>query len=679
MRALPLILAAVLFVAAAARDGADCWIAATDLPPLMAETSVEVLDRDGALLRAYTVADGRWRLATSPDAVDPAYLAMLIAYEDRRFYRHVGIDALALLRAGGQALRHGHVVAGGSTLSMQVARLLEESGTGRWAGKLRQMRVALALERRLDKGRILALYLNRAPFGGNIEGVRAGALAWFGKSPRRLTPAEAALLIALPQSPERRRPDRDPAAARAARDRVLARMVEAGVLGAADALAAGRAPVPTARRPFPALAPHLADRARAADPLTPLHRLTLDAQLQSRIEGVARQAVRGQDRHLSVALVVADHRSGEILAHVGSPDFTDTARLGYVDMTAAPRSPGSTLKPLVYGLAFAEGLAHPETLIEDRPTAFGTYRPSNFDGRYRGTIAVRAALQASLNIPAVSLAEALGPARLIAHLRRAGVTPALADGPPGLAIALGGLGLTLEDLTRLYAALANGGRAVPLHWRAGDVPAMPAAPVLPPEAAWQVADILRGVPAPATAPQRRIAFKTGTSYGHRDTWAVGFDAEHVITVWLGRADGTPVPGAFGADLAAPLLFEAFARLKTTPAPPPPAPPGTLIAPNAALPIPLRRFVRGGAMAPATGGPHLNFPPDGAELTLLGEGLALKLEGGTPPFTVLADGTPLATGLRTRDAMLRGAGPGFVTLSVIDAAGRATRARIRVRP
>gem|GEM_PF-4511940 len=451
----------------------------------------------------------RWRLATSLDAVDPGYLAMLIAREDRRFYRHPGIDPLALLRAAGQAVRHGRVVSGGSTLTMQVARLLEDSGTGHWGGKLRQMRVALALERRLGKDEILTLYLNRAPVDGNLEGLRADSLAWFGKPPRRLTPAEAALLVALPRAPEARRPDRDPAAARAGRDRVLARMAQAGLLGAEELAVAIHAPVPTTRHPFPALAPHLADRARAADPGAALHRLTLEAGLQARLEALFRCIVAPLGPAVSAALIVADHRTGEILVHLGSPDFTDSARAGYVDVTIAPRSPGSTLKPLVYGLAFAEGL---------------------------------------------------GPARLVAGLERAGIAPAIPGGVAGLAVALGGLGVTLEDLARLYAAIANGGRAVGLHCQTGAGAAIPGPPVLTKEAAWQVADILHGTPAPPAAAQGRIAFKTGTSFGHRDAWAVGFDGAHVIAVWMGRPDRTPFPGSFGADSAAPLLFEAFARL-----------------------------------------------------------------------------------------------------------------------
>src|SRR6056297_968950 len=266
-------LAVLLLCVGLGRDAADRWIDRTDLPPLLSATSTEVRDRNGALFRVYTVEDGRWRLAAAPGSVDPGYLGMLIAYEDKRFYRHNGVDLLAMVRAAGQAVRHGTVISGGSTLSMQVARLLENSGTGRLSGKLRQVRVALALERRLSKEQILQLYLERAPFGGNLEGVRAATLAWFGKEPRRLTPAEAALLVALPQSPEARRPDRHAIAARMARDRVLARMEGAGILSPEAAQTARLDAAPGTRHSMPALAPHLTARL-AAGPTR--RRLSLD-------------------------------------------------------------------------------------------------------------------------------------------------------------------------------------------------------------------------------------------------------------------------------------------------------------------------------------------------------------------------------------------------------------------
>jgi penicillin-binding protein 1C len=671
-------LAAGLFLTAFARDRVDLWIDDTRLPPLALATSVQVLDREGTLLRAYTVADGRWRLAVTPDQVDPAFAAALMAYEDKRFLSHNGVDPRAMTRAVAQAVWHGRVVSGGSTLTMQVARLLEEGTTGEVAGKLRQMRVAWALERRLTKDDILGLYLMLAPYGGNLEGIRAATLSYFGKEPKRLTPAEIALLVAIPQSPETRRPDRHVARATAARDRVLARAETDGLIEADQATAARTEPVPATRKPFPALAAHLAERARMQDPSAQTHRLTLDRSLQIALETLAAEVVAGQGDRLQIALVVADHQSGEILASVGSAGFTEDARAGFVDMTQALRSPGSTLKPLVYGLAFDEGLAHPETLIEDRPSDFSGYRPQNFDRQYRGTIRAREALQQSLNIPVVALTEALGPARLLTALDKAGVRYDMSEGQPGLAIALGGIGVTLQDMVQLYASIARGGATLPLRWRT-DAPHEEGQRLLATTSAWFVGDILAGLSPPPGAPQNRLAYKTGTSYGHRDAWAIGYDGRHVIGVWMGRPDGTPVPGVFGADLAAPVLFQAFARLKPALDPQPPAPPATLLVANAQLPQPLQRFrSRSAAFEATADGPAVAFPPDGAEVELLPTGLLAKVEGGTAPFTWLANGAPVALSLRDRAVMLPGLGMGFVTLSVIDAAGRSARATVRLR-
>ena len=667
-------IAAGLWLAAIGRDWVDDWVEATVLPPLVVEASVEVLDRNGELLRAYTVADGRWRMAVQPQGVDPGFVALLVAYEDKRFYRHHGVDLRAVARAVAQAVWHGRVVSGGSTLTMQVARLLEDSGTGALAGKLRQARVALALERRLSKDQIMQLYLHLAPYGGNLEGVRAASLSYFGKEPRRLTPAESALLVAIPQAPESRRPDRFVEAASDGRDRVLERALNDGIYKAVQVVAARTEPVPNARRPFPALAPHLADRARLEGRL----RLTLDRDLQRALEALAVDVVAGHGERLGVALVVADHRSGELLASVGSVGFRDDARAGFVDMTAALRSPGSTLKPLIYGLSFDEGLVHPETLIDDRPMDFGGYRPQNFDRQYRGEIRIREALQLSLNIPVVALTEALGPAKLLQALDKSGVKFELPIGQPGLAVALGGVGVTLRDLVQIYATIARGGVSLPLtsyvEGSQGE-----GQRVLSAQAAWQVGDILAGLAPPPGAPSNRLAYKTGTSYGHRDAWAIGFDGQHVIGVWLGRPDGTPVPGVFGAQLAAPVLFQAFSRLKPDLTPQPPAPPSTLLISNAQLPQPLQHFRSRQAVFEAPeDAPAVAFPPDGAEVELLADGLLVRVRGGTAPFTWLVDGAPVAVSLRAREAILADPGRGFVTVSVIDAMGRSARSQVRLR-
>ncbi len=653
-------------------------------------TSAVVLDRHDVLLRAYTTDDERWRLPVATTDVDPLYLAMLIAFEDRRFHHHPGVDPLSTLRAVGQTLRNGRIVSGSSTLTMQVARLLDGVHARDASGKLRQMLRALQIERQFSKSEILVLYLQLAPFGGNLEGVRAASLAYFGKEPRRLSPAEAALLVAIPQAPESRKPDRFPVPARIARDRVLARALAAGVIKPEDATLARRETIPTLRRDFAKLAPHLADAEREADPTRRVHRLTLDADVQGKLESAAREHAQMLGQGISAAIVAVDHRSGEIIAEVGSAGFLDAGRAGAVDMAHAIRSPGSTLKPLIYGLAFEAGIAHPDTLIDDRPTRFGTYVPKNFDRDWHGTVTIREALAQSLNIPAVSVLDAVGPQKFFGRLQQAGLNPQLPkDAEPTLAVALGGLGLRLVDIAQLYAALARGGDGVALHHRRANdaerATAQPQPRLLSPLAAWYVADILRHAPAPVAAKTGRIAYKTGTSYGSRDAWAAGFDGRHTIAVWVGRADGASVPGLAGRASAAPLLFDAFQRVaeQRTPLAGPPA--DALRASGADLPPPLRRFNAMAETAEQPTGPYrttplrIASPPDRAEVDAAsGDGVLFKVDGGTLPLTWLVDGAPLASDGKRRELTLGDGRRGFVKVSVIDAAGRTDRVTVRIK-
>jgi penicillin-binding protein 1C len=646
-------------------------------PPAL---SAEVVDRDGQLLRAFAAPDGRWRFAAELDRIDPRFLDMLIAYEDRRFRQHTGVDPLAILRAAGQLVANGRIVSGGSTITMQLARLIEPRAERSVWAKLKQAFRAWQIERRLSKDEILARYLTLAPYGGNIEGVRAASLAWFGKEPARLTVAEAALLVALPQSPEARRPDRHPDEARAARDRVLQRMASAGLMSADEARRAaivGR--VPDGRDLMPALAAHAAGEAMRAEPGKLRHELTLKRPVQEALEAVAKEAAQRLGPRLSVAMVMADARTGEILAEVGSADFFDGRRFGWIDMTRSLRSPGSTLKPFIYGLAFEEGLVAQQTVIEDRPANFAGYRPRNFDMAYMGDVSVREALQLSLNVPAIRLLDALGPARLAARFRQAGVTPALPAGEkPGLAMGLGGVGVTLRDLVQLYTGLANGGFAIALR----DTAAQPAPiQILSPAATWQVVDILSGVRPPVGAPRLGIAYKTGTSYGYRDAWSVGFDGRHVLGVWVGRADGAAVPGLAGYDAAAPILFDAFSRSGVGIVPFRPAPPGAVRVARQDLPVTQRRFSRTPSESRIAGvveaAPEIVYPPNGArvEIAAPDEPLVLKLQGGRAPFRWLANGKPVGDGSRRRTARWLPEGDGFSTLTVIDAAGRAASVRV----
>ena len=660
------------------------------------ELSVTVVDRDGKLLRPFTTSDGRWRLPIEPKDVDQRYLKILFAFEDRRFYSHHGVDAKAVTRAALQFARHGRIVSGASTLTMQVARLLQGKHERTGSGKLRQMVRALQLERALTKNEILRIYLRLAPFGGNIEGVRGASLTYFGKEPARLSLGEAALLVALPQSPEYRRPDRNPEAARRARDRVLARAVAAGVVSIAEADKAKQERVPLARLEFPKLAPHLAEAEAARDKNQTVHQLTLDAALQASLEKLVVERTRSIGDKISAAIIVADHTTGEILGYIGSAGYLDANRLGAIDMASAVRSPGSTLKPFIYGLSFEAGLAHPETMIEDRPVRFGNYAPKNFDDDYHGTVTIREALSQSLNIPAVRVLARVGPGKLAGRFRRAGVIARFPDkSEPTLAMALGGTGLTLHDMAQLYAGLARGGDAIPLFHRAaerGQIAAQgrlkPLANVrrlLSPLAAWYVSDILKDAPPPLNAKGGRFAYKTGTSYGYRDAWAIGYDGRHVVAVWVGRPDGTSVPGMMGRTAAAPILFDAFQRVSEKRAPLKAAPASAIVSATAGLPPPLKHW-REPSDDPASG-PYLEqpvviaFPPDRAELDfaeLDGDPIVLKADGGAMPFTWLVDGAPIISDPHARDVVWKPSGLGFTKFTVIDANGRVDRVQVRVR-
>ncbi|MCF6112597.1 penicillin-binding protein 1C [Mesorhizobium muleiense] len=659
-------------------------------PPLPAALAVstEVQDRDGQLLRAFATPDGYWRLATRLDQVDRQFVDMLVTYEDKRFWDHEGVDVLALARAAGQFATNGRIVSGGSTLSMQLARLTEPRDSRSLSSKLKQLLRALQIERRLTKREILERYLTLAPYGGNLEGVRAASLAYFGKEPKRLTVSEAALLVALPQLPEKRRPDRNLAIAHAARDRVLTRMVASGLLGEREAARAALDDVPASRRPLPALAAHAAytvlPRAVAGQKL----RLTIRKSVQEGLEQVARDAAARLGPRLSVAMVLADARTGDILGEVGSADYFDASRSGWIDMTRIVRSPGSTLKPFIYGLAFEQGLVAQETLIDDRPTDFSGYRPKNFDMGYQGDVSIRQALQLSLNVPAISVLDAVGPARLLARFRQAGVTPILpVNKAPGLAIGLGGVGVTLRDLVQLYAGLANGGKAHTLH--DGTEPAnaeRSTATILDDQANWQITDILSGVKPPEGAARRGIAYKTGTSYGYRDAWSVGFDGRYVLGVWVGRPDAGAVPGLSGYVSAAPILFEGFVRSGLAVVPLPGQPAGVTRPRRDDLPVTLARFGSGAdglvQATPTEPAPTIIFPPDGAHVDLGATAadatpLVLKLQGGRAPFRWLANGKPLVGIDRRRTATWQPDGAGYSTLTVIDAAGRAASVKVFV--
>lgn len=517
-----------------------------------------VLAEDGTPLWRFADAEGVWRYPVTQENVSPLYLEALLAYEDRWFYQHPGVNPMALARAAWLNLRGGRVVSGGSTLSMQVARLLDPHDRT-LAGKLRQLWRTAQLEWHLSKREILQLYLDRAPFGGTLQGVAAASWAYLGKSPMHLTPSEAALLAVLPQAPSRLRPDRHPERAQRARDKVLQRLEEYHVWPAARIAEAREEPLLLAPRQEPALAPLLARRLNSANS-PPLIRTTIDAALQRRLEDLLLGWRARLPERTSAALLVVETQNMAVRAYLGSIDLADERRFGHVDMVHALRSPGSTLKPFLYAMAMDEGLIHSESLLQDVPRRYGDYRPGNFSMGFSGPVSASSALALSLNLPAVQLLEAYGPKRFAAQMRMGGVPlilPPLAE--PNLSLILGGAGSRLDELVGGYAALAREGRSARIRLQPQDP--LVEQRLLSPGSAWITRRILSGQARPDRDPnaelvQRpQLAWKTGTSYGFRDAWSVGVGPRYLIGVWIGRPDGTPVPGQFGLASAAPLMLQ----------------------------------------------------------------------------------------------------------------------------
>ncbi|MGE6698947.1 penicillin-binding protein 1C [Hyphomonas sp. NPDC076900] len=654
-------------------------------PPLERAGGVSVLvtDRAGKPLRAFPTPDGRWRFGVDLDQIDPDFVDALIRVEDKRFWDHHGTDWLGLLRAAFDSAAAGQIVSGGSTLTMQTARMLEPRP--RNAGsKLIEIWRANQLERRLSKREILELYLSLTPYGGNLEGVRAASWSYFGHEADRLSTDEIALLIALPQSPEVRRPDRRPEFAARARDWVAEKLARYGVFSENDALEAAASAIPARRLDFPGRAWHGADAVLASGPREDV-RSTLDAALQAELERIAltRAQLEGTDVQISAIVVHVPTRAVRALVGSASRDRAG----GWLDLTNRPRSPGSTLKPFIYALAFDDGTASADTRIQDLPSRFAGYQPENFDRMFHGDVRVSDALQHSLNVPAVLMLDRVGAERFSAQLAIAGARPRVSGArgqAAGLAIALGGAGLTARELAVLYAALGDGGVAKPLVWRAEEERASlgdPGRRLMGEASAAEILRILQGSPSPEgrmpgrlTQDAPQIAFKTGTSYGYRDAWAAAVSGQHVIIVWVGRADGAPRTGVTGRDIALPILFEMADRaahhlrddgdseLRLSAAPLTPSK-GALRAFSTDRP------------------PEILFPPQGAELW------AGTVDGRAPrPFVLAGRGAgALSWFIDGQPAALDDAGapvwrpdqPGFYLVTAVDGAGRSSRVRVRV--
>ncbi|MET3108383.1 penicillin-binding protein 1C [Oxalobacteraceae bacterium GrIS 2.11] len=523
-----------------------------------ADFAAVVVARDGTPLRAFPDAQHIWRYPVTLEQVAPEYIDALIRYEDRAFWWHPGVNPWGMLRAVGQWARYGHVISGGSTLTMQVARLIEPVPHTLW-GKLRQLLRALQLELHYSKREILEIYLNYAPMGGVIEGVEAASRSYLGKPSSRLTRAEAALLTVLPQSPSRLRLDRFVQHAQATRDKVIRRM--RGHWSESDIADALSEPVLMLRAREPMLAPLLAQRLHQQYPLRARVESTVDAQTQQMVELLLQDRANALPDHVSAAALVMDNRDLSVAAYAGSADFGDRTRFPWVDMVRAVRSPGSTLKPFLYGFALDDGLIDSESLLIDAPQVFHGYAPGNFGQAFSGPVSASDALVRSLNVPAVQVLDHITPERFVGRLRQGGLKLVFPkNAGPNLSVILGGVGTSLESLVGGYSALGRSGQA---GWPRLEIhDPLTQYPMMSPGAAYIIRAILEGGGLTSQAVGLRadrhgVAYKTGTSYGFRDAWTIGVSDRYTVGVWIGRPDGTPNPGFYGANIAAPMMQAIF--------------------------------------------------------------------------------------------------------------------------
>ncbi|MDC7683100.1 penicillin-binding protein 1C [Asticcacaulis sp. BYS171W] len=657
------------------------------LPPDMSrarEASAVALDHNGAWLRALPVRGGTWRIRADLERTDKTFIRNLLKVEDERFWWHQGVDLIAIARALGSNVSAGGIVSGGSTITMQTARLLEPKPRN-YLSKLIEVGRAWQLEARYSKREILSLYLTLAPYGGNLEGVRAASLSYFGHEPESLTLGEQALLIALPQAPEARRPDRHPERAMAARNLVLGRMAQKGIIAPSQVSEAQTEPMVVKRFSFPALAWHAAGRLAAeAKGLQATVVTTLDAPLQARLETLARQTAIAQGPNSSAAILVIEVKTRAVRASVGSGGLDRAG--GWIDMVQAMRSPGSTLKPFIYGFGFEEGIIAPDTRLMDVATRFGDYQPENFDKVFHGEVSAKEALTHSLNVPAVAVLNRIGVGAFESRLDGVGVRlrrPKEGYKDAGLAIALGGAGIKLDDLALLYTGLGDKGLIKPLVWTEADARqnlTRGGQRLMQADAASRVISILRETPPPAgrlpahlMKTANRPAYKTGTSYGFRDALAVGVAGGYVVLVWTGRPDGGSRVDQTGREASAPLLFDVFDQINAPSQ-----------APQALTPAAAPEALK--ALKPAQNGASILFPPDKAvvyvEATTIGGKLSvvrgLKPSArGKGPLSWYVNGQPLLPD-ETGRLDWRPEAEGFYEVSVVDADGVISRSQVRVR-
>ena len=635
------------------------------------QLSPVVLDRTGGWMAGFTVEDGVWRIRADLDQIDQRYIDRLIAVEDARFWSHSGVDVPAIFRAGASWKKAGKPVSGASTITMQLVRQIEPRDRTVPSKIIESFR-ALQYELFLSKEDILELYLSHISYGGNIDGIHAATLSYFGKTPIELSDDEIALLIAIPQAPEARRPDLWPNSAMRGRNKILDKLSEVKSISETQRDEAASIPVTVRKRHIPETAWLSANAIKKPNAVVTS---TIDPFLQKDVAAIAAQYLEGKPDHVNLAMTIIDNETMAVRAHIASGGRERQG--GWLDMTRRYRSPGSTLKPFIYGLAMDDGILSTSTWIEDAPTRFGGYQPENFNHRYYGQVRIHEALRHSLNVPAVAVLDKVGGNRFEKGLKSSGIDVVRLGGDSeeaGLALALGGAGVTLNDLAAGYAAIATGGETRALRWREADPLSNPVK-LMSRETANEIADILRQAPTPGgrvpgwlAEDGRSIAYKTGTSYGFRDAWAAGFTDEWTIVVWVGRPDGAPRQGQTGRIAAAPLLFDVFAALphevKPTPYQQDPEAPGGMLS--------VKDYTENG--------PQILFPPHKAELFASGFGsdsrgftFAARADTGSVNFYV--NGKPVK---RNGDRPIwRPDTPGFYRVVAVDERGREAVSRISV--
>lgn len=606
-----------------------------------------VKDEQGRYLHILLANDERYRLQTNKSDVDANYLALLLRYEDKRFYSHYGVDWLGFTRAVLQNLKAQKIVSGASTLTMQVVSLLDKKQST-WINKLVEIRRAIALEKVLNKDEILGLYLSIAPFGGNIESVQMASLHWFGKNSSFLTPSESALLVALPQSPETRRPDRFLEQAQKGRDKVLQRALRTGLIQAEFIQAALLSAINTKPFKIPKYAPHLAYRCLSLR--LDCRSTSLNFQMQSQYSSMLKQHLLMPKSNISV--LIADAKTGEIKSYIGSHDYYNFADLGANDYIQVKRSPGSTLKPFIYAMAVDEGNITFSSNAQDKLSNFAGYQPLNLSKQFLGDITIAEALKASLNVPAVTALQTIGVNQFLSRLNLAGINMTNAD---GLSVALGGGGLSLWELVKLFTLLSNDGNVLDLHFGHQNT-----APIKLFES--NTIHQLNGILSQYARGKNRvspaiinadIALKTGTGPNQSDAWAIGNNGNYVVGVWVGSPSGSALPNNMGASAALPLLTRIFDSL----------PQGQLVK----APLPREHIQYASINEPA---PQIIYPEHNTEIEVLNKYLKLrpKIVDATYPVSVLINQKSIIT-LQSPVDVIEVSQSGGYNLVIIDSKGK----------